>query len=69
MQIFESGKEVDVELGLKEVQYCECIGRDVGLRSCGEIVMLWDGLGGRLGVDLLGRSVIASALVGIQVMW
>ncbi len=59
LQIFELGKEVDVELGLKEVHYCECIGRDIGYGSCGEIVMLWDGLGGRLGVDLLGRSVVA----------
>ena len=46
-------------LGLQEVQYCECIGRDIEYRSCGEIVMLWDGLGGHLEIDLLGRSVVA----------
>ena len=50
---------IDVELGLKEVHYCERIGRDMGYKSCGEIVVLWVGLGGRLGVDLLGRSVVA----------
>ncbi len=41
------------------MHYCECIGRDIGYRSCGEIGMLWDGLGGHLGVDLLGREVVA----------
>ena len=59
-RFFESGKEVDVELGLKEVQYCECIGRDIGYRSCGEIVMLWSGLRGRLGVDLCGLVGLAA---------
>ena len=44
--------EIDVELGLKEVYYCECIGRDVGYGSHEELGMLWMGFGGRLGVDL-----------------
>ena len=60
LQIFESGKEVDVELGLKEVQYCESIGRDVGYRSCCEIVMRWSGVRGRLGVDLCGLVGLAA---------
>ena len=42
----------DVELGLKEVHYCECIGRDVGYGCREEVVRLWSGVGGRLGVDL-----------------
>ena len=43
------------------MHYCKCIGRDIGYRSCGEIEMLWDWdrLGGHLGVDLLGRKVVA----------
>ena len=44
--------EIDVELGLKEVHYCECIGRDVGYGCREEVVRLWSGVGGRLGVDL-----------------
>ena len=44
--------EIDVELGLNEVHCCECIGRDVGCRCWGNDGMLWNGVGGRLGVDL-----------------
>ena len=46
--------KIDVELGLKEVHCCECIGRDIGYGCRGEDVMLWSGVGGRLGVDLCG---------------
>ena len=34
-------------LGLKEVYYCECIGRDIGCGGRGEDVMLWSGVRGR----------------------
>ena len=44
--------EIDVELGLKEGHCCECIGRDVGCGCREEVVMLWSGVGGSLGVDL-----------------
>ena len=60
LQIFESGKEVDVELGLKEVQYCECIGRDIGYGRRGVDVMRWSGVRGRLGVDLCGLVGLAA---------
>ena len=51
--------ETDVELGLKGLRYCECIGRDVGYGCREEVGMLWSGVGGRLGVglcDLLGLA-------------
>ena len=51
---------IDVELGLKEVHYCECIGRDIGCGCRGEDVMLWNGVGGRLGVDLCDLVGLAS---------
>ena len=52
------------------MHYCERIGRDMGYGSCGETVVLWVGLGGRLGVDLLGRSVVARwSLVGRSVIF
>ena len=38
---------IDVELGLTEVQYCECIGRDIEYGCRGEDVMLRSGVGGR----------------------
>ena len=44
--------ELDLELGLKEVHCCECIGRDVRCRCREEMGRLWSGVGGRLGVDL-----------------
>ena len=46
--------QIDVELGLKEVHYCECIVRDIGCGCGEEDGMLWKGVGGRLGVDLCG---------------
>ena len=52
--------EIDVELGLKEVHYFECIGRDIGYGCRGEDVMLWNGVGCRLGVDLCGLVGLAS---------
>ena len=54
---------IDVWLGLKEVQYCECIGRDIGYGRRGEDVMLWSGVGGRLGVDLCGFGRVGGVLV------
>ena len=36
------------------MHYCECIGRDIGYRCREEDGMLWNGVGGRLGVDLGG---------------
>ena len=47
-------------LGLKEVQYCECIGWDIGCGCRGEDVMLWSGGRGRLGVDLCGLVGLAA---------
>ena len=44
--------ELGVELGLTEVHCCECIGRDVEHGCREEDGMLWNGVGGRLGVDL-----------------
>ena len=51
---------IGVWLGLKEGLYCECIGRDIGYRCRGEDVMLWNGVGGRLGVDLCDLVGLAS---------
>ena len=51
---------IDVWLGLKEVHYCECIGRDVGYGRRGEDVMRWSGVRGRLGVDLCGLVGLAA---------
>ena len=39
---------------MKEVDKCECIGRDIGKKCREEDGMLWRGFGGRLGVDLCG---------------
>ena len=36
--------EIDVELGLKEVHYCECIGRDIENGCREEVVRLWSGV-------------------------
>ena len=52
IEIMENKKTCNVELGLKEVHYCECIGRDVGCRCKEVVMMLWNGVGSRLGVDL-----------------
>ena len=50
-------------LGLKEVHYCECIGRDNGGRCKEEMMMLWSGVGGRLGVDLCDLLGLASSFL------
>ena len=51
---------IDVWLGWKEVQYCECIGRDIGYGRRGVDVMRWSGVRGRLGVDLCGLVGLAA---------
>ena len=52
--------KTDVELGLKEGHYCECIGRDIRCGCRGEDVMHWSGVRGRLGVDLCGLVGLAA---------
>ena len=47
-------------LGLKEVQCCKCICRDIGYGCRGEDGMLWSGVRGRLGVDLCGLVGLAA---------
>ena len=55
--------KIDVELGLKEVHSCECIGRDVGYGCREEYGMLWSGVGGRLGVDLCDLLGLVAACI------
>ena len=52
---------LDIALGLKEVHYRECIGRDIGHGSWEEDRMLWSGFGDRLGVDLARGSIRVGA--------
>ena len=59
-------------LGLKEVQYCECIGRDIGCGFRVEDVMLWSGGRGRLGVDLCGLVGLAALFLRcdfLEILW
>ena len=57
--------EIDVELGLKEVHYCECIGNDIGYGCREEDVRLWSGVGGNAGTkysnnkrEILNKRVV-----------